>query len=134
MGDATIRFYVITENKIVRVGVDSQNKRRLLPLSGKTALLLELIYLKTVPLSLFRSSLALIEFDTLGRWSLSPVEEQRAIRKINQAWDNSSENVPFIPGPRINKAQKALLKERIVKDFDIYFWNSLREKLPVYRR
>ncbi len=134
MGDATIRFYVITENKVVRVGVDSQKKRRLPPLSGKTALLLELIYLKTEPPSLFRSSLALIEFDTLGRWSLSPVEEQRAIRKINQAWDRKLEKVPFISGPRINKTQKALLKERIVKDFDIHFWNSLREQLPVYRR
>ncbi|RJR20831.1 MAG: hypothetical protein C4582_08690 [Desulfobacteraceae bacterium] len=132
MSNITIRFYIITENKIIRVGVDSDNKRPFPEFSGKTAVMLELFYFKTKPPSLLRSSLALIEFDTDGRWSISSVEEQRAIHKIGQVMNRSPEKVSFIPAPRINKNQKGLLKERIVKDFGIHFWNSLKNNILVY--
>jgi len=134
VSNATVRFYIITENKIIRVGVESDNKRKLPEFSGKTAIILELFYSKTKPLFLLRSNLALIEFDTDGRWNISSTEEQRAVHKIGQAMNSSPGKVSFISGPRINKKQKVLLKDRIVKDFDIHFWNGLKDNIPVYYR
>lgn len=134
VSDTAIRLYIMTENKIVRVGVDSDNKRKLPKYSGKTAVMLELFYYKTNPPTLLRSTLALIEFDIDGRWSISAAEEQRAVHKIGQVMNGSSEKVSFIPGPKINKHQKGLLKERIIKDFGIHFWNSLKDNIPVYQR
>ncbi len=134
MSNTTIRFYIITDTKIIRVGADSDNKRKFPDYSGKTAVLLELFYSKTEPLSFLRSNLALIKFDPDGRWSISQVEEQRAVHKMSRIMNGSTENVSFIPGPKINRHQKALLQERIVKDLGIHFWNSLKNNIPVYQR
>lgn len=132
--DTAIRLYIIAENKIIKVGVDSDKKRRLPEFSGKTAVLLELFYTKTNSPSPLRSTLALIEFDVDGRWSISAAEEQRAIHKLGQGMNSSFEKVSFIRGPKINKYQKGLLKDRIIKDLGIHFWNSLNGNIPVYQR
>ncbi len=130
----TLRFYIITENKVIRVGVNSDKKRQLPEYSGKTAVLLELYYSKTEPPFLLRSGFALIEFGRDGRWSISAAEEQRAVYKMGQGMNSSSEKVTYIPSPKINRHQKALLQERLVKDLGIHFWNSLKNNIPVYQR
>ncbi len=129
-----MRLYLLEGDKIRRVGLNSQGKRKFTGLAGKNALLINITY---TPLSMpviLKVGITVIDFDEEGRWYLDPAEIRKAAYKSDSVFEDKEKTpsnlVRFLPQPKISNKQRELLKAQIVKEFGIATWNfAIQRKL-----
>jgi len=129
MNKVKLRFYLLHENKLIKIGRDSYKSRRFPALANNIAMLLQVVYLNSDNPFILKIWLSNIYFDDNGKWDIYPMERVKAANAMNDLFDNNykDENkiAHLIPKPKLSPKQKDMLKKRITKDFGIQFWNEM---------
>ena len=124
-----LRYYLLKENKIKRIGLDS-SKRSFPDLKGERLILLSLYYSKE-DMYVSAARLNYILFDEEGKWDFLPIEKEAAAVIIDKTLDYDNDNkITYIrPLPELTENQEELLKKRIVKDFGKNTWYQVKLKI-----
>jgi len=67
MAKIKLRLYILENDRIRRVGIDSQGKRKFAELAGKNALLVEIIIKPLNPPVILKIGFTVIDFDEKGQ-------------------------------------------------------------------
>ena len=132
MSKVKSRYYAISENRIIRVGADSNGTTKYPRMANLNALLFEVLYVELPAPMAIDCRTALIYFDGEGKWHLDPFEDKKAAHLFERSLlNNASEGkVSFIiPHNKVTLEQKKMLKDRMLIDFGNNFWDSVAKLL-----
>ena len=125
------RFYFIVEERILRVGLDSSNKGVFTKLAGKKVYLVELRYfLRNTGTTRFDAiSINYVDIYDNGNWEFTHYEQigRKVAEQMDLLLGSGTKKIShLVPKPKLNNKEREALKGRIIKDYDIYFWNNVK--------
>lgn len=116
-----VRFYLVEKDRIRKIGVDSNMKRKFPGLENTNQTLMIIIFEEN---QINRVELSNIVFNEDGQWDID--REQMKLKIKNFDILGNKKKYPKIDfKPTLTTKQLDLIKHKVVNDFGIHFWQQI---------